>query len=210
MAAERPRPKPEPQLTPDEEVERTPLPDSGRKACGPDRYRNSSGLCACLPGLYERGGKCVKESEPERSNKPKKPAQEQPACDGGKVRNKRGRCACPKGLKDIDGLCQLPQDEEAGQTPKPRPKVKKEPAPVKPKRLETRPSTGEPGKFCKDNMILNEKGRCQCYLNLKNRDGKCLVKVRARCLPGEIINVRGKCECPKEREIINGKCVLKK
>ena len=70
-------------------------------------------------------------------------------------------------------------------------------------------SSGEPGKFCKDNMILNEKGKCQCYLNLKNRDGKCLVKVRAKCLPGEIINVRGKCECPKDREIRDGKCVLK-
>ncbi len=66
----------------------------------------------------------------------------------------------------------------------------------------------KPGTFCENNMILNEKGECQCYLNLKNREGKCLAKVRAKCLPGEILNIRGKCECPKDRKIVDAKCVL--
>lgn len=197
IATERPRPRPEPLPEADREVETAPLPKRTNQPCGSGRYRNSSGQCVCLPGLYERSGRCVKQAEPEKS----KPAKKKPAaCEGGKVRNKRGRCACPDGLKDIDGLCQIPQVGSDNDEPKAKPK---------PKQLQSPKTSGEPGNFCKDNMILNEKGKCQCYLNLKNRDGKCLVKVRKKCLPGEIINVRGKCECPKDREIRDGKCVLK-
>lgn len=174
--------------------------------------------CVCRPGLLEdETGACIAQGglppapEPQRepaAPEPPAPEPQQAACSGGKERNSAGRCVCPRGLDDVDGICQLPQ--EAGPAPKPKKKVIKkkldEPRKSKPKKdAEAKPD----GKTCKNNMILNENGQCQCYLNLKNSDGKCLVKVRAKCLPGEIINVRGKCECPENREIRDGKCVLR-
>ena len=182
------------------EIDRAPLPDQ-QAACSAGRRRSTSGECVCLPGRVEQDGKCVI-------------SRQQASCTGGKERNSAGRCACPRGLKDIDGLCQLPQDTSPA--PKPKKKVikkqkKKKKAQPKPATPEaTTKSSEEPqGNACKNNMILNENGKCQCYLNLKNSSGKCLVKVRAKCLPGEVINVRGKCECPKDREIRDGKCVLR-
>ncbi|MCP5081832.1 MAG: peptidoglycan-binding protein [Alphaproteobacteria bacterium] len=186
-----PEPKPE--------IDRSPLPDQ-QAACSAGRRRTTSGECVCLPGRVEQNGRCVIP-------------RQQASCTGGKERNSAGRCACPRGLRDIDGLCQVPQDTSPA--PKPKKKVikkqrkkKAKPAPDAPK-TPAKSSEETQGNACKNNMILNENGKCQCYLNLKNSSGKCLVKVRAKCLPGEVINVRGKCECPKNREIRDGKCVLR-
>ncbi len=191
---------PEPEATPEtNEAPTRPV----QEACSSGRRRSSSGQCVCLPGTVDRNGQCVSRKR-------------QAACTGGKERNSNGRCACPRGLRDIEGICQLPQDT----SPAPRPKkkvIKKKPAETKKARpKKTKPvqkpaeqSEKASGNSCKNNMVMNVDGKCQCYLNLKNSDGKCLVKVRAKCLPGEVINVRGKCECPADRKIQDGKCVLR-
>ncbi len=189
-------------------------PEGRRLRCPPSRVQEGR-TCVCRAGTLEDDtGACIAQGIIERapvpSPVPAPPTPPEPrlaACSGGKERNAAGRCVCPRGLQDVEGLCQLPQ----ASAPAPRPKKKV----IKKKKLPEPPSstakavTEPDGKACKNNMILNENGQCQCYLNLKNSDGKCLVKVRAKCLPGEIINVRGKCECPDNREIRDGKCVLR-
>ncbi len=203
LAEKRPRPERKPIIEPDDDplddpvidrnVERKPLPET--YSCRTGEVRNAAGTCVCAPERIKRGTRCVVKSE-------------QPACGIGKSRNTADQCVCRVGLREIDGLCQLLQRDDKISKPK---KERYAPSPPKPVKqpIEEPKQTERPGKVCKDNMILNENGKCQCYLNLKSREGKCLVKVRAKCLPGEIINVRGKCECPKGREIRGGKCVLK-
>ncbi|MEM1197943.1 MAG: peptidoglycan-binding domain-containing protein [Pseudomonadota bacterium] len=192
-------------------------PEGGRLRCPPSRVQDGRS-CVCRAGTIEDAtGACIAQGIIERAPVPAAPAPapapppppepQLAACSGGKERNAAGRCVCPRGLEDVEGLCQLPQARAPA--PKPRKKViKKKPLP-EPNASTAKAVTEPDGKSCKNNMILNENGQCQCYLNLKNSDGKCLVKVRAKCLPGEIINVRGKCECPDDREIRDGKCVLR-
>ena len=186
-----------------------------RLRCPTNRIQQGR-TCVCRPGLVEdETGACLPTRAPAIDQSPlPDPAplpEQRAACTGGKERNSAGRCACPRGLEDIDGLCQLPQETSPAPKPKKkvikkkRPKKTQQPSPPAPTKRAEEPE----GKACKNNMILNENGKCQCYLNLKNSSGKCLVKVRAKCLPGEVINVRGKCECPKDREIRDGKCVLR-
>ena len=208
-----------PPLDQSERDDTRPVPEGRRLRCPPSRVQEGR-TCVCRAGTVEDDtGSCiaqgiierapVPEAAPEPVPQPAPPPPPEPqraACSGGKERNSAGRCVCPRGLEDVEGLCQLPQ----AKSPAPRPKKKV----IKKRRPEPKPepsqSASEPeGGACKNNMIMNEKGQCQCYLNLKNSDGKCLVKVRAKCLPGEIINVRGKCECPENREIRDGKCVLR-
>ena len=172
-------------LPPPNEAERpTERQSTGRRLrCPPSRVQEGR-TCVCRSGLVEdETGACIAQGgfdpAPQPQREPPAPAPQQAACSGGKERNAAGRCACPRGLEDVDGICQLPQ--QAGPAPKPKNKVikKKLDEPRKPSRKQAEPATtaSEPdGKACKNNMILNENGKCQCSENREIRDGKCVLR----------------------------------
>ena len=123
-----------------------------------------------------------------------------------------GECLCNRGYtENADGTCTKTADtqdepkKEADAPAKPTvPEVKAEPKTEKPALKSTNEEVTAGS--CPGRQILGKDGKCGCYLDLKNEDGTCLVKLRKDCLPGQIVNARGKCECPKGERISGGKC----
>ncbi|MGI9484165.1 MAG: peptidoglycan-binding domain-containing protein, partial [Hyphomicrobiales bacterium] len=175
-----------------DQLEVPPPPGQGPLACGPNEVPSQNG-CRCKPGYrVNLNGECIRQQE--ATTPP--PAKSEEQCTGGKFRSGRGECVCPADKKDVNGVCRRPE--------KPREPVST---------TETAPTSPEPvtvpepePKSCPGNQILGTDGKCGCYLDMKTKDGKCLVKVRKDCLPGQIINIRGKCECPKGETVRDGKC----
>lgn len=204
-------------------VKKAPVPTL---TCGRNKIAKN-GTCGCKPGYREMPDKsCVQSGD-----SPARPViTTPPRCTGGKFRSVRGECVCPAGREDVAGTCRKKAITKPAiaptPTPVPTPAPAIEPAPVPEKQPAPKPEPApEPEKIeppkapeapvkkpqtkkksCPGSQIVGKDGTCGCYLNLKGKDGKCLVKVRKDCLPGQIINIRGKCECPKGETIRNGQC----
>jgi hypothetical protein len=173
-------------------------------ACGRRKFEKN-GACVCKPEYREMPDKsCVQI----RDSAPRPTIVAPPQCTGGKFRSVRGDCVCPAGQSDVAGTCRVETKTAPPTQNVPAPPLAPEPEQVEPPKTQETPieKPRAKAKSCPGSQIVGKEGTCGCYLNLKNKDGKCLVKVRKDCFPGQIINIRGKCECPKGETVRNGQC----